>query len=441
MAAFKQFNTNEVVITPFHANKDFNFIGPEMTGSNVEIEFYQCMQGPYISGSYPTGFTTRLDQVLVFNNIKQLYYSNYLTSSRGDTPSTASLIPGASPEYNSYNGLITGPRFDNFLQTSEVQNRNFSQFSSSTNINGPTVMSIPSNLFGEKIPCGQFNFTYTSSLNQTRSFIYDDSEGNLITTQSDENGNVVFTGSVGQIFYSQGIAIFTNSGEGDLKTIANNIGAGVAGVGNNNLNSCSLSFSSSITIRENQYKCTIRDSEYTYTQNNSALRPSNQLSLENNQLSSSIDNSTYGEDGNDGTYELSFNTLTGVGEGASATIVIVSNLVTNITILNPGRGYLKGDTINLDMEQLGQGGSQIITSATGDIPFQLIPSDVNYVADLQTANQQAYYDFATGSYFSPYVTTVGLYNESYQLIAVGKLSQPIPISLYTDTTFIINFDT
>ena len=39
------------------------------------------------------------------------------------------------------------------------------------------------------------------------------------------------------------------------------------------------------------------------------------------------------------------------------------------------------------------------------------------------------------------LTTVGLYNESYQLVAVGKLAQPIPISLYTDTTFVINFDT
>ena len=76
MAAFKQFNTNEVVITPFYANKDFTFIGPEMTGSNVGIEIYQCRQGPYTSGSYPTGFNTRLDQVLVFNSIKQLYYSN-----------------------------------------------------------------------------------------------------------------------------------------------------------------------------------------------------------------------------------------------------------------------------------------------------------------------------------------------------------------------------
>ena len=50
------------------------------------------------------------------------------------------------------------------------------------------------------------------------------------------------------------------------------------------------------------------------------------------------------------------------------------------------------------------------------------------------------YDFATGSYFAPYVTTVGLYDESYNLIAVAKLSKPLPTSRTTDTTILINFD-
>ena len=64
------------------------------------IEYYQSMQGAYTSGSHPTGFTTVLDKVLVFNSIKQLYYGNYLTASTGDNIATSSLIPGATPEYN-----------------------------------------------------------------------------------------------------------------------------------------------------------------------------------------------------------------------------------------------------------------------------------------------------------------------------------------------------
>jgi hypothetical protein len=50
------------------------------------------------------------------------------------------------------------------------------------------------------------------------------------------------------------------------------------------------------------------------------------------------------------------------------------------------------------------------------------------------------YDFATGSFFAPYVTTVGLYDNSYNLLAVGKLAKPLPTSRTTDTTILINFD-
>ena len=48
--------------------------------------------------------------------------------------------------------------------------------------------------------------------------------------------------------------------------------------------------------------------------------------------------------------------------------------------------------------------------------------------------------FVTGSYFSPYATTVGLYDDAQNLLAIGKLSQPLPISRTTDTTIFINID-
>jgi hypothetical protein len=50
------------------------------------------------------------------------------------------------------------------------------------------------------------------------------------------------------------------------------------------------------------------------------------------------------------------------------------------------------------------------------------------------------YDFATGSFFAPYVTTVGLYDGFYNLLAVAKLAKPLPTSRTTDTTILINFD-
>ena len=50
-------------------------------------------------------------------------------------------------------------------------------------------------------------------------------------------------------------------------------------------------------------------------------------------------------------------------------------------------------------------------------------------------------NFVTGSEFSPYVTTIGLYDDNARLLAVGKLSRPIKKSNDYDTTFVVAFDT
>ena len=50
------------------------------------------------------------------------------------------------------------------------------------------------------------------------------------------------------------------------------------------------------------------------------------------------------------------------------------------------------------------------------------------------------YDYITGSYFSPYLTTVGLYNENQDLLAIGKLAKPLFTSATTNTTIYINLD-
>jgi hypothetical protein len=50
-------------------------------------------------------------------------------------------------------------------------------------------------------------------------------------------------------------------------------------------------------------------------------------------------------------------------------------------------------------------------------------------------------DFATGSFFQPYVTTIGLYNDMNELLMVAKLAKPIMLSPDTDMTFIVRYDT
>jgi len=69
-------------------------------------------------------------------------------------------------------------------------------------------------------------------------------------------------------------------------------------------------------------------------------------------------------------------------------------------------------------------------------------SEFNYTLNpsIQSDNSGSIYSYATASYFTPYVTAIGLYNEANELLAVGKLSQPTCISSRTDMTFVLNLD-
>ena len=55
-------------------------------------------------------------------------------------------------------------------------------------------------------------------------------------------------------------------------------------------------------------------------------------------------------------------------------------------------------------------------------------------------NNQTYRGFVSGSDFSPYITTIGLYNEAGQLLALGKLAQPIKKRNDVDMNFLIRLD-
>ena len=74
------------------------------------------------------------------------------------------------------------------------------------------------------------------------------------------------------------------------------------------------------------------------------------------------------------------------------------------------------------------------TMGENEFNFSLNPSLISGSTD------GTVYDYVTGSYFDPYVTTIGLYDELQNLLAVGKLAQPLPTTATTDTTILINID-
>ena len=334
MGAYKQFLASDIVVTPFEVNKAFYFEGAAaMTASGVGIDRFlgTNLTTPFNPTTDPTtGQVSTQYQRLIYDSIKQLYYSNYLSSSYGDPVNTGSIFPGA----NSAGDVLVGTtpsdgRYFNYLQTTLTYQKYFP--TGSNDIIG--VISIPSRLYGDYIQPNSFILSTISGS------ITDDGEGNLMNNSSEIIGN---------IFYYQGIAVITTgTPEGYGFVSYGNTLYGGEGGDNASIsdyitsNNVTCSFSSSYKIHETQYKCTIRENEFNFSQNPSV-----------------------------------------------------------------------------------SSGSTSISSSAGVFftPGQYLANNV------------------TGSYFSPYVTTVGLYDEYQNLLAVGKLSQPLPVSPTTDTTILINLD-
>jgi hypothetical protein len=322
MSAYKQFLASDITVVPFEVNKSFSYKGNELTGSDVTIDRYLGLNTSSLfdpNTDPTTGQVSIQYQRLVYDSVKELYYSNYLSSSYGSPATTQSLVPGNNAAGNVFVGPTdSSGKYFNYNQSTLTFEKYFPTGANDT----IGVLSIPSRLYGNYIQPGSFKWSGISGS------IYDDGQGNLLLSGSDE--------ICGQIFYPHGIAVITSDSNPGADGYGVGLyGSGIYGVGDStivdgfiNSPNVTCSFSSSITIWETQYKCTIRENEFTLTQNPTALS------------------------GSDGTM----------------------------------------------------------------------------------------YNFVTASYFNPYVTTVGLYDDEQNLLAIGKLSQPLPTSPTTDTTILINID-
>jgi hypothetical protein len=73
---------------------------------------------------------------------------------------------------------------------------------------------------------------------------------------------------------------------------------------------------------------------------------------------------------------------------------------------------------------------------------KLDASDFNMSTNLTLTrdDDSTYYPFVSSSVFAPYITTIGLYNDAGQLLAIGKLAQPIKKRSDVDMNFLIRLD-
>lgn len=319
MSTYKKFLSSDIIINPFEVNKSFSYLGvADLTGSEGGVDRFlgeKTNETTFISGTWlQTGEIATEYRYLIYNSVKELYYSNFTftSSSKG----TSYLESGS---------------FYNYPQSDLYYRKYFPTNTGSV----VGVISVPSKLYGNRI--------------QPKSFLYKSGSDSIT---DDGEGNLIYNNSIcGNIIYNQGLAIITSDGT------PGNLGGetyGEATYGSStygglesptfiqdliNEAEITCSFSSSFDIFETQYKCTINANEFNYSLNPSLL------------------------------------------------------------------------TDNL------RGQNKILDSGSA-----------------------VYSNFVTSSDFSPFVTNVGLYNENQELVAVGKLSQPLPTSQTTDTTIFINID-
>ena len=106
---------------------------------------------------------------------------------------------------------------------------------------------------------------------------------------------------------------------------------------------------------------------------------------------------------------------------------------------NEVRCLIKESDFNLSYNPtlLISGSQYIVTSgsqASGSF-YTLTGSIDSTVKDFATGSI-----LSSGSYFRPYATSLGLYNDDNELIAVAKFGKPIMMSPNTDMTFVIRWD-
>jgi len=351
MGAYKKLNKQDAYITTYTAHKQWALSGSQFDSYRIQAFNSAQKYNPTLQTLGP--LATALNTSYTAQSLAQLYYP---------TRSAAGEIISHSFDYY-YQSTLT-------LSGSRTYDKNRSTITGDLK---PYLISIPRNLYGVNIRPGSFSILigaidsaapvvtgYVANGYVTNGGIGTNFDVNsTFKILDDGEGSIYVSGSnpkyiIGDIIYPHGMVVVTDDlyikffaavqAPLYLKDPITGIKYYTIGIP---WSSTTMSFDSSHPIFTHNYHCKVRDLEYNFTYNPSAL-------------SSSIKT----------TYDSSrniYNTASAENNG-----VVKSNL--------------------------------------------------------------------TGSAFQPYITTVGLYNDANQLIAVGKMPRPVPKAANTEMTIIVKID-
>jgi hypothetical protein len=252
------------------------------------------------------------------------------------------------------------------------------------------IITVPQKFFGEEIKPNSFRLVDNST--DSSITIIDDGDGNLYDlahsssfanykSASFDRAYLTADASgsqVGNIFYKHGIVAITETGSYRRVGLTN---------GDDGF---SFSFRSTHTIYQHQYNCKVMPSDLNKTMNIS------------------------------------------VTEGYSGSISAATESITRYKYFapgdEPGPGFRYGDTTH---DGLGPAvyGSATYWQFLGGQSFSK-----------QYNATDTFNNFVTHSDFAPYITNIGLYNDTNNLVALGKLARPIKNDLETPLNLVIRFD-
>lgn len=389
----------------------------------IKLDKQDAYIDPYVAYKHWTVNSSSLKDYDI--EVYHVYTSSLLTESLFD-PNTSAVVGAESLEYSSllyesikhlyYEGVFTGAIYssshEDYKQTTLYP-------STSRDLqNEALIISIPQDIFGSAIKPGSFclgnsvplvNYVsggfvqsgYFITLGGTSYNIYDNGEGVLL-----ESGSLK---KVGDIIYPHGLAIITDTGS--ITSILNLTG------------SCTTT---TICPTSSYVNAGYVSGSYFITQDCNSTCPT-----------SSYVNVGFVS----GSYFIT-------QDCNSTTYYVHPGFVSGGYFIQTSTGSI-GSTGSLSssLSTSCEYGYNVCWQSTYEIythNYRCTVRDQDLLSShnptLKSGSEGDLYDFATGSYFQPYVTTVGLYNDSDELIAIGKLSQPVPKSRYTDMTFVVKLD-
>jgi hypothetical protein len=427
MGAWKQFLASDIIVNPFVVNKGFTFPSSQFaTGSDGQLVGIDRFLGTNVNWFEDQSITGTLNveyQSLIYNSAKQLYYTNFLSSSTGDNVAQPVLVPGFNISGDVLIGRVESPLYDNFLQSTLVPTR-FWPTASRAEIG---VISIPSKLFGNYIQPYSFIFDYSSSFKA-----YDDGEGNLYSSAS-------FAWDTGQIEYF----FYSESADLKLVSVPTSIELFTAPSPPSGYTFASASWLGEVATTP------FRDSDGPI----SAIDDQG-VSISGVTLTTDTSVYTFENTVKVGPIELLYVSSSSIINSISAS-ENVGNIIyphgmaifTNQNLPLSSITTLANTTCSFSSSLTIYEAQYKCTLRESEFNATLNPS-AQTSGSLLTVNSSSFYqrgdgtlsNNVTGSYFSPYVTTVGLYDEAQNLLAIGKLAQPLPTSPTTDTTILVNID-